>query len=167
MSASHPNPTPAENGEACSAAGLWLVMMKAYRSMQMYVEATLVSGNVGLTDFMILEALLHKGSMSMSAIGSKVVLANPSITAAVARLEQLHYVTRQGDSVDRRVRTVALTPKGRKLIQKMFDQHQRDLEAVMVGVPAEQRAQLRMALKCIGMAAKGSLEATGKLPTPK
>src|ERR1700709_139470 len=72
--------------EATSAASLWLVMAKAYRSMQGYVESTMAEMGIGMSDFMILEALLHKGPMSMSQIGDKVLLANPSMTAAVDRL---------------------------------------------------------------------------------
>src|SRR4051812_44359398 len=88
-----------------SAASLWLVMMKAYRSMEGYIESTVSAMGIGLSDFMIMEALLHKGSMSMSQLGEKVLLANPSMTAAVDRLEKLGYVSRCSDANDRRVRT--------------------------------------------------------------
>ena len=142
-----------------SAASLWLVMMKAYRSMQTYVERTLVTMDIGLSDFMILEALLHKGPMSMSQLGEKVLLANPSMTAAVDRLERLHFVTRFSAAEDRRVRTVGLTPEGRKVIRKVYAQHERDLEGVMIDVLPEQRAMVRAALKCIGLAAKAKTDA--------
>ena len=137
-----------------SAASLWLVMMKAYRSMQTYVEHTLVKMGIGLSDFMILEVLLHKGPMSMSQIGEKVLLANPSMTAAVDRLEKLNLVTRQLAGGDRRVRTVDLTSQGRRLIRKIYGQHERDLESVMRDLGPDQRTEVRAALKCIGLAAK-------------
>ena len=142
-----------------SAASLWLVMMKAYRSMQIYVERTLVSMGIGLSDFMILEALLHKGPMSMSQLGEKVLLANPSMTAAVDRLERHQFVSRCSAAEDRRVRTVGLTAEGRKVIRKVFAQHEHDLEDVMVDICPEQRAQVRAALKCIGLAAKAKTDA--------
>lgn len=151
--------TPADGEPATSAASLWLVMMKAYRSMQNYVEGTLVSMDIGLSDFMILEALLHKGPMSMSHIGEKVLLANPSITAAVDRLERLGFVTRCCAKEDRRVRTVGLSAEGRKVIKKIFAQHERDLEDVMSGVCPQQRAAMRTALKSIGLAARAKADA--------
>ncbi len=141
-----------------SAASLWLVMMKAYRSMQTYVERTLVSMEIGLSDFMILEALLHKGPMSMSQLGEKVLLASPSMTAAVDRLERLHFVSRCSAAEDRRVRTVGLTPEGRKVIRKIYAQHERDLEDVMADICPEQRASVRAALKSIGLAAKAKTD---------
>lgn len=147
-----------------SATSLWLVMMKAYRSMQHYVELTLVEMGIGLSDFMILEALLHKGPMSMSQIGDTVLLANPSMTAAANRLQRLSLVARQCTGGDRRVRTVALTPAGRKLIQKIFAQHESDLEAVMAAISPDQRTAVRAALKCMGLAAKAK---TGTLQTAR
>lgn len=164
MSARSPNPASSSHEQARSAASLWLIMMKSYRSMQIYVEGTLASRNIGLSDFMILEALLHKGAMSMSLIGEKVMLANPSMTAAVARLEKLGYVRRQSGTEDRRVRTVALTPEGRRTIQKVFAQHERDLEGVMAEIPSMHREQVRAVLKCIGLSAKA--RATAEPGTP-
>ena len=145
--------------EATSAASLWLVMAKAYRSMQVYVERTMAEMGIGMSDFMILEALLHKGPMSMSQIGDKVLLANPSMTAAVDRLARQGLVTRNCPSEgDRRVRTVDLTACGRKLIRKIFDKHEEDLEGIMQGICPEQRAALRAGLKNIGLAAKAKTE---------
>jgi MarR family 2-MHQ and catechol resistance regulon transcriptional repressor len=147
--------------EATSAASLWLVMAKAYRSMQVYVESTMAEMGIGMSDFMILEALLHKGPMSMSQIGDKVLLANPSMTAAVDRLAKQGFVTRQSPSEgDRRVRTVELTSCGRKLIRKIFTKHVDDLETIMQGICPEQRAALRAALKNIGLSAKAKTEAS-------
>ena len=146
-------------GEGTSAASLWLVMAKAYRSMQVYVEGTMAEMGIGMSDFMILEALLHKGPMSMSQIGDKVLLANPSMTAAVDRLTRQGFVMRQspGDG-DRRVRTVELTACGRKLIRTIFERHVEDLESIMHGICPEQRAALRAGLKSIGLAAKAKTE---------
>ena len=145
--------------EGTSAASLWLVMAKAYRSMQVYVESTMAEMGIGMSDFMILEALLHKGPMSMSQIGEKVLLANPSMTAAVDRLARQGLVTRHSPSGgDRRVRTVDLTSCGRKLIRKIFAKHEHDLESIMQTICPEQRAALRAGLKNIGLAAKAKTE---------
>jgi MarR family transcriptional regulator, 2-MHQ and catechol-resistance regulon repressor len=142
-----------------TAASLWLVMMKAYRSVQNYVEASMAAMGIGLSDFMILEALLHKGSMNMSQLGEKVLLANPSMTAAVDRLEKLGFVSRCSATGDRRVRTVDLTKEGRKAIRKVYAQHEQDLEGLMVDLCEEQRARMRAGLKAIGLAAKAKSEA--------
>ena len=157
MTETLPSETPPTT-TGTTAASLWLVMMKAYRSVQNYVESTMAAMGIGLSDFMILEALLHKGSMNMSQLGEKVLLANPSMTAAVDRLAKLGYVSRCSASADRRVRTVELTKEGRRVIRKVYAQHEQDLEGLMEGLCEEQRARMRAGLKAIGLAAKAKIE---------
>lgn len=151
--------TSSEAKDFTSAASLWLVMMKAYRSMEAYIEGTVAAQGIGLSDFMIMEMLLHKGPMSMSQIGEKVLLANPSMTAAADRLEKLGYISRCSGAADRRVRTIDLTKEGRKVIRRIFTQHEQDLEEVMSEVCPSMREPVRTALKRIGLAAKAKTAA--------
>lgn len=138
-----------------SAAALWVVMARAYRAMAAYVERSIAALGIGLSDFMILEALLHKGAMTMTELCQSALLANASMTAAIDRLEERGLVTRANDASDRRVRRVQLTREGRALIVRIFAEHQRDLEEVMKDVPVELRAEMRRGLKLIGLAAEG------------
>jgi len=141
-----------ENG----SAALWVVLARAYRAMQNFVEQSVAALGIGLSDFMILEALLHKGAMTMSALCEAVLLANASMTAAVDRLEKKKLVERIADAKDRRVRLVQLTPEGTAMIKKLFARHLKDLEEVMKDIPAAERAQVRQALKTIGLAAQAA-----------
>lgn len=154
-----PETEPSSEKDFTSATSLWLVLMKAYRSMEAYIESTVAAQGIGLSDFTILEILLHKGPMSMSQIGEKVLLANPSMTAAADRLEKLGYISRCSGASDRRVRTLDLTKEGRKVIRKIFAQHEQDLEAVMTEVCPTMREPVRTALKRIGLAAKAKTAA--------
>ena len=49
---------------------------------------------LGLTDFAVLEALLHKGPLTITEIHRKVLLALGSITAAVDRPEKKGLIIR-------------------------------------------------------------------------
>ena len=44
-----------------SAVHLWLILWKAYDAMREYAAGNIESLGIGLTDFGILEVLLHKG----------------------------------------------------------------------------------------------------------
>ncbi|HEY4010229.1 MAG TPA: MarR family transcriptional regulator [Acidobacteriaceae bacterium] len=140
-----------------SAAALWVVLARAYRAMAAFVEHSLAALGIGLSDFMILEALLHKGPLTMSELCEAALITNASMTAAIDRLEQRDFVERVASKEDRRVRRVQLTAQGTALIRKLYVRHERDLEDVMAGVPAAQRAELRRALKAIGLAAQAKL----------
>lgn len=139
-----------------TAAALWVVLARAYRSMEAFVEGSIAALGIGLSDFMILEALLHKGPMTMSALCDAVLLANASMTSAIDRLESKRFVQRVADKEDRRVRLVQLTPEGVTVIKRLFARHLKDLDEVMKDVPAAQRADLRRALKTIGLAAQSA-----------
>ncbi len=112
---------------------------------------------LGLSDFAVLELLLHKGPQPVNVIGKRVLLTSGSITTAVDRLESRKLVCRTGDPEDRRSRIVALTPAGRRMIQKAFRQHAKDMEHTLAVLGAGDRAELVRLLKKAGFAAKAHL----------
>ena len=65
---------------------LWLVMMKAMRALTRYAAAGIEETGLGLSDFGVLEVLLHKGPLPVNTIGPIVDLTPGSISIAVDRL---------------------------------------------------------------------------------
>ena len=53
---------------------VWLVMMKAMRALTRYAAAGIEETGLGLSDFGILEALLHKGPLPVNTMGPIVDL---------------------------------------------------------------------------------------------
>ena len=145
-----------------SAARLWLVMARAYGSIVDYIEHSLAAQGLGISDFMVLEVLLHKGPLTISTIGEKVLLASASMTSAIDRLEKRGLVKRRGCNEDRRVRYVDLTDGGRKFIEEIFARHEIDLEAVTTSLSDEERSTMYEGLKKIGQASKVALVDSNK-----
>jgi MarR family transcriptional regulator, 2-MHQ and catechol-resistance regulon repressor len=133
---------------------LWVVLARAHGAMAHYVEASIAAKGLCLSDFMVLEVLLHKGPMAISAIGEKVLLANASMTSAVDRLEEKGWVVRQSSASDRRSKIVALTRTGRVFISELYAVHARDIEGVTSVLTQREQDQLRSMLKKLGLAAK-------------
>ena len=132
--------------------------MKAHRALMKHAESSFAALDIGLTDFVILEMLLHKGPQKVSDIGRRVGLTSGAITAAVDRSEKQGLVARGFDAEDRRSRVVALTPEGRTLIEKAFARHGEAMEDAMSALtPAELRALAAM-LKRVGTAAQAKSE---------
>jgi len=150
--------------EQLEAPRLWLLLARAHHSIAAYIEASFADRGFCLTDFMVLEALLHKGPLTISAIGEKILLASASMTSAIDRLEKRNLVRRLLQEQDRRVRLIDLTGEGRALIECLFAQHARDLEAIAGELSCEERRVLATALKKIGLAA---LDAHKDKSTPK
>lgn len=137
-----------------SAPRLWLVLARAYGSVSAYAERCVTAQGLCLSDFMVLEALLHKGPLTITAIGSRVLLASASMTSAIDRLEDRGLVHRLSSEEDRRVRIVALTREGSEFIAKVYAQHEADLEFITSEFSAAERKSLYDGLKKLGMAAK-------------
>lgn len=140
---------------------LWVVLARAYGALAAFVESRVAAEGLCLSDFMVLEVLLHKGPLPISAIGAKVLLAGASMTSAIDRLEARAFVERQNSADDRRARIVALTTKGRKFITALYERHAAEIESVVAVLGSEDRAQLRESLKKLGMAATAALSTDG------
>jgi len=121
-------------------------------------EQSIASSGLCLTDFAALEALLHKGPLSISEIQDKVLLASGSMTAAIDRLENRGLVVRKSTSRDRRARIIELTAEGKQVAATFFEQHARDLEALMSVLSPKEKKQMYESLKRLGLHAAQQLD---------
>src|SRR6202165_2867476 len=96
------------------APRLWIVLWRCYHAMSQIAERSVGEGGLGLSDFAALEALLHKGPLTITEIQAKVLLASGSMTAAVDRLERKNLVIRRATAGDRRAKVLELTPEGKR-----------------------------------------------------
>ena len=145
---------------------LWLVMMKAMRALTKYAAAGIEETGLGLSDFAVLEALLHKGPLPVNTIGPIVDLTPGSISIAVDRLYAKVLVSRVESTEDRRVRIVALTPRGKSLIDSAFRKHSGQMRRVFAELSPEELRRLEMALKKVGKRAAALMEAA-RLSVPQ
>ena len=129
---------------------VWLVMMTAMRALTRYAAASIEETRLGLSDFAVLEVLLHKGPLPVNTIGPIVNLTPGSISIAVDRLVAKSLVSRVESTEDRRVRIVALTPSGKDLIVTAFRKHSGQMKRVFSELSPEELRALEEALKKVG-----------------
>jgi len=141
-----------------NATHLWLILSRASRAVGQNAINSVSGLGLGMSDFAVLEVLLHKGPLPVSVIGRKVLLTSGSITTAVDRLEAKGLVRRKPDAVDLRSRIVELTDRGRGLIEKAFRQHSRDMEETMAVLRPGERTELVRLLKKVGLWAAARAE---------
>ena len=132
----------------------WLIMMKAMQAISRYALADIEKAGLGDSDFRVLEVLLNKGPQPVNVIGPKVNLTPGSISVAVDRLLAKGFVSRTESSEDRRVRVVALTPRGKSVITPIFRKHIETLEKVFAGLSRQELRQLEQQLKRVGKQAE-------------
>ena len=146
-----------KKGTRITALRLWLVIMKSHRVLSLLAERSIGKTGLCLTDFAALEALLHKGPLTISEIQDKVRLASGSMTAAVDRLEKLGLIVRKSSPSDRRARVVELTPRGKRLATSSFERHAKDIEALMSALSEGEKRQIYEPLKKLGLLAAEKL----------
>jgi MarR family 2-MHQ and catechol resistance regulon transcriptional repressor len=133
-----------------SGVHVFLVLMKAFRSVAQFATKSIESSHLNDSDFRVLEVLLHKGPLPVNVIGPKVFLTPGSISVAVDRLYEKGLVTRQDCARDRRLKFVNLTAEGRKLIETVFSEHAKQMDELMHVLNKTEREQLVETLKKLG-----------------
>ena len=125
-----------------SGSHLFLLFWKASHAAMRYDHQSIAAqGFATLSDYAVLEVLLHKGSLPVNAIGEKVLLTSGSITTAVQRLEKKGLVVRERSEGDARVVLVHLTNEGMSLIQEAFTAHAEDLDELFIEFSEDERIQ--------------------------
>src|SRR5438876_3745073 len=144
---------PGKQPADASGTHLWLVMMKAHRTLERLATRSIESSEVCLSDFAVMEMLLHKGPQPVNEIGRRVELTSGAITTAVDRLESRGLVTREAHPSDRRARIVRLTAAGERQAARIFAVHKAAMDSAASGLPKTERAMLIALLKKLGTSA--------------
>lgn len=137
--------------ETIDAPRLAIVLARCWRAVGQIAEESVSEAGMCFTDFVALEALLHKGPLTITEIQEKVGLASGSMTAAVDRLEKKGFLRRKPAGNDRRAKLLELTPKGRQTVKKAFDHHAVALESAMRVLNDAEKIQLHALLKKLGL----------------
>ncbi|MFC6287316.1 MarR family winged helix-turn-helix transcriptional regulator [Nocardioides sp. GCM10027113] len=120
-------------------------------------ELTNVFEEHGLAEgeFDLLATLRRSGApyaLSPTALAASTMVTSGAITKRVDRLVERGLVTRTIGQTDARGRVVALTPKGRRLIDRAFDDHMANEHRLVGLLPERDRARLASLLEDWGRA---------------
>jgi MarR family 2-MHQ and catechol resistance regulon transcriptional repressor len=129
---------------------LRLILGKATSAVKQFDRLSIDGTGLHITDFMILEALLNKGSMNISTVGEKVLLTSGSMTAAANRLKKKGFIERVRDPLDGRSYYLHLTQTGLRLISGAYQRHSKNLDRLADCLTLEERHTLITLLKKLG-----------------
>lgn len=105
------------------ALGTFVKLSRASESVSSDVHRQLADSRLSVSQFGILEALYHLGSMCQKDIAGKILKSAGNITMVIDNLEKRGLVAREKNIQDRRYYTVNLTGKGNALIASIFPAH--------------------------------------------
>jgi len=127
------------------------VLGRAYRSLAGFLEGGLALQGISVADFGILEALLHKGPLAASLIAAKIAqVTDAAMRLAIGRLIRRGLIRRQTSRNGSTAEVLELTEEGRKQITRIYERHERDIEAVLGILSPGEQNQLWQILRRIG-----------------
>lgn len=109
--------------EEVRALDAYIKLIRAVDSVTGRVHRHLDAVNLTVSQFGVLEALLHLGPLSQREIAQKLLKSGGNITLVIDNLEKRNLVKRDRQTGDRRVVQVCLTEAGQQLIREVFPRH--------------------------------------------
>ena len=139
--------------DVIAAVRAYVKLLRASRAVAARLEPRLSGSGLTLTQLGVLEAILHKGSLTHRDLGRKVLTSAGNMTDVVDKLETRGLVQRVRASDDRRQVRVELTPAGQAMIEHVFPRHAEDIATAMSGLTTVELDQLGVLLRKLGLAA--------------
>jgi MarR family transcriptional regulator, 2-MHQ and catechol-resistance regulon repressor len=143
---SHYNGTPQE----IQALDTFIKLTRSVDSLYSRLARRGALGDLTLSQFGVLEALYHLGSMSQSEICSKLLKSGGNMTLVIDNLERHGLVQRNQAIQDRRITTVSLTPAGRDLIGEVLPDQVAAIVEEMGAITIEEQKTLGQLCKKLG-----------------
>ncbi len=105
------------------ALNAFIKLIRAAESVSGRVNRHLDEVNLTVSQFGVLEALLHLGPMCQKDLAQRLLKTGGNLTLVIDNLEKRQLVKRERDSSDRRQIYVHLTRSGEELINDIFPRH--------------------------------------------
>ena len=112
-----------------------------------------VAEEVTLTQYRTLVVLASRGPQSLAGLAEAVGVTPATATRMCDRLVRKDLIRRRTERDDRRQLRVALTAKGRSLVDAVTVRRRQEIARIMSEIPAEQQAVLVQALGRLASAA--------------
>ena len=114
------------------------------------LSARQTTSDLTASQFAVLEALYHIGSMTQGEVSSKVLKSTSNLTTVIDNLERDGYVRRERDAEDRRVIHVHLTETGTGKVEAVLPNHVGALVDIFSVLSASEQETLGELCKKLG-----------------
>ena len=124
-----------------------------HRSMRGWSHFAKSTG-LSMSQFSILMQLHHKGPCGLSEIGERFDISAAAASQLVDKLVQAGYLARTEDPTDRRAKLLALSDKGKELINQGTEERHRWMDDLTSKLSTEEQAKVVEALNILTEAAQ-------------
>jgi MarR family 2-MHQ and catechol resistance regulon transcriptional repressor len=135
------------------ALDAYIKLMRATESVTVRINRHAVNPVLTISQFGVLEALLHLGPLCQRDLAQKILKSSGNITMVIDNLEKGGFVRRERGA-DRRFLTVHLTVTGRELIDSLFPRHVRAVCDELAVLTADEQRELARICRKLGLAGR-------------
>jgi len=132
------------------ALDTYIKLIRAADSVSSRIHRHLDETNLTITQFGVLEALYHLGSMYQRDLAAKLLKSGGNITLVIDNLEKRSLVKREREPDDRRCIRVNLTESGKQLISRIFPAHVAAVVAEMATLSMPEQEELGRLCRRLG-----------------
>lgn len=129
----------------------FIKLMRATDSLNNRLNRQLSDAGLTVSQFGVLEALLHIGPLNQKALAEKLLKSGGNITLVIDNLEKNGWVKRQKDPEDRRSMLINLTEEGEDFISSYFPQHVERIMSEFDVLSNDELEQLSAICKKLGL----------------
>lgn len=92
--------------------------------------------------FMVLEALDHKGELSVGEVKDYALSSDGTIPVITGNLEKMGYITKVQDKKDKRKFMLGITEEGRKIVREVYPENNQMLKSLLDAWSEEEKVTL-------------------------
>lgn len=126
---------------------LIIALSRALQHIHKESELLFYRNGLTMAQFMVLEALYHKGDLTIKEIIGAVLSSGGNITVVVRNLEQRGLVARLSNPKDKRSFVIQITDAGKCLLMPVYAQHMAYVAKAAFSVSEEEKKQIIDILK--------------------
>lgn len=106
--------------------------------------------NLSLGQFAVLEALYHKGDLSVGEVQRKILSSSGTMPVIIRNLEKRGYLEKTVDVMDKRKNILHITDKGKNLMKVIFPLNKELIKEAMSSWSREEQEFMLKTLKKFG-----------------
>lgn len=133
------------------ALNSYIKLIRAAESILSRINLSLSNYNLTESQFGVLEALYHLGSLSQTALAKKLLKSGGNMTTVIDNLEKSGLVKRKRGVKDRRYFSVHLTTKGKNRINGVLPNQIKLIVDEMNILNAGEQKELQRLCKIVGL----------------
>ncbi len=136
------------------ALNTYIKLQRAAETSLMRTTAHLSDYNLTTSQFAVLEALYHLGTLSQRDLAEKLLKSTGNMSTVLKNMERRGLISRVRDPGDNRYMQVCITDSGRTLLKSMLDKHVAGIVAEMGVLTGEEQEELARLCRKLGLGEK-------------